>query len=224
MKIQVNTDKNVVASPDLLGSVERDVEQALARFAEEITRVEVHLSDLNSSKRGGQDKRCLIEVRSAGKKPVSADQQDATVDRAVKGALAKMKRLLQSSFGRAAHQTSRASLGKGKRAMTSGGTAEKLERITAELSDLIKEVDGESLQVARQIQSAAQALEKARSLAASRKSAGTGARPAKAAATDGRAPASPKKTLSAAKGQSVNGRSPKKKSIYRARRKSWPKR
>jgi hypothetical protein len=70
MKIQVNSYKSVAVDRSLTRSIEDEVTRALSRFAAKLTRVEVHLSDVNSSKNTGQaDKRCLIEVRPCEPSP-----------------------------------------------------------------------------------------------------------------------------------------------------------
>ena len=75
------------------------VEAGLARFRDRLTRVEVHLSDVNGPK-GGPDARCLLETRPAGTKPVAVTDDAPTPAGAVKGAVEKMQRLLESAFGR----------------------------------------------------------------------------------------------------------------------------
>ncbi len=212
MKIQINSDKQIAVNPQLLSSVEAEVKGALERFERQLTRVEIHLSDLNGNKPGIVDKRCLLEVRPAGKPPVSVDQKAATVGQAVKGAAGKMKRLLQTSFGKAAHQTSRASLGAGKRTMRSAGKLQKLGRIEATLSEISQQSSEESPQFEKHVKAATEALHKARLLIE-----------ANVQKADERAPAKVAVTKRSAR-VSVDGRSPKKKGIYRARRKSWPKR
>ena len=70
MKIQINTDKNIPGHE--AQNVETILEQVLARFSDQITRIEVHLSDENSAAKSGMvDKRCLLEVRLAGRQPTS---------------------------------------------------------------------------------------------------------------------------------------------------------
>ena len=101
MKIQVNSDKTIAVDASLIGVVEGDVRRVLARFASKLTRVEIHLSDVDSTKKGQADKRCLIEVRPAGAKPLSADAQATKVAPAVNQALGKMQRSLTTFFGRA---------------------------------------------------------------------------------------------------------------------------
>ena len=100
MQIQVNTDDNIEGHDALTAQVEADVRDGLSRFADQITRVEVHLSDENADKGGSDDKRCLLEVRPAGQQPMAVTHQAGTLREASLGALKKMQRKLQSSFGR----------------------------------------------------------------------------------------------------------------------------
>ncbi|MGI8967338.1 MAG: hypothetical protein ACR2H1_14820, partial [Limisphaerales bacterium] len=74
MKIQINTDNNIEGSDELTQQTQAVVESALERFAQQITRVEVHLSDENSHK-GGIDKRCVMEARLEGMQPVAVTDQ-----------------------------------------------------------------------------------------------------------------------------------------------------
>jgi hypothetical protein len=101
MKIQVNTDRNVEGSDALVLLVEAEVQSALERFEDRLTRVEVHLGDENGEKGGsGADKRCLLEARPAGMQPVVVTDFAGTVEDAVVGAARKMESLLSSTFGR----------------------------------------------------------------------------------------------------------------------------
>ncbi|MGZ8156675.1 MAG: HPF/RaiA family ribosome-associated protein, partial [Burkholderiales bacterium] len=61
MQIQINSDHHITGSPQLAGRVQTLVRGALERYSDRITRVEVHLNDLNGVKGGGSDKRCLME-------------------------------------------------------------------------------------------------------------------------------------------------------------------
>lgn len=101
MLIQVNTDRNIAGDDALAGHVEAVVGNALDRFSERITRVSVHLSDENSARKSGaRDKRCLLEARLAGRRPISASHRAATLELAVDGAVEKLKRSLDSTLGR----------------------------------------------------------------------------------------------------------------------------
>ena len=66
MQILVNSDKNISTDRRVIEFVEAEVARHLKRFARRLTRVEVHLSDVNSHKFGTHDKRCMIEVRPLG--------------------------------------------------------------------------------------------------------------------------------------------------------------
>lgn len=100
MQIQVNTDDHIEGHEGLVHWVEAGVNDSLERFSEHITRVEVHLSDENSDKSGGSDKRCLIEVRLAGRQPVAVSHQAVSLNEAFSGATDKLKRSLDSIVGR----------------------------------------------------------------------------------------------------------------------------
>ncbi|HYF57417.1 MAG TPA: HPF/RaiA family ribosome-associated protein [Burkholderiaceae bacterium] len=99
MQFQLNTDHNVRGSEDLAARLQADTEAALDRFTARITRVEMHLGDLNAAK-SGADKRCQIEVRIAGRTPVSVHHVAPAVREAVDGALDKMSSALDHAFGK----------------------------------------------------------------------------------------------------------------------------
>jgi len=101
MDVLINTDNHVVLKPRARTFIESEVERALGRFGRRLTRAEVYLSDDNGPVRGGpQDKRCVLEVRPVSMQPVSASDNAATVEEAATGAAQKMKRLLDTTFGR----------------------------------------------------------------------------------------------------------------------------
>jgi len=101
MQIQLNTDHNIEGHEALATQVSSVVESALKRFSDHITRVEVHLSDENSDKKGGNDDmRCVMEARLEGRKPIAVTDHAATVDQAVNGAAYKLTRLIESTLGR----------------------------------------------------------------------------------------------------------------------------
>lgn len=101
MQIQINTDRNIEGREALATQVSDVVESALSRFSDHITRVEVHLSDENSAKKGGNDDiRCVMEARLEGRQPSAVTHQAATVDQAVDGATDKLSRLIENTLGR----------------------------------------------------------------------------------------------------------------------------
>jgi hypothetical protein len=100
MQIQVNSDKSVVVDAGLILSVQERVSDVLDRFSDQITRVEVHLSDVDGERSGAHDKRCLLEARVSGRDPVAVTNQAPSPEEAASGAALKMQRLLSSMFGR----------------------------------------------------------------------------------------------------------------------------
>jgi len=100
MKIQVNTDSNVVGGDDLVGQVEAEVDSALGRFSDRVTRVEVHLGDESAGSSTVADMRCTMEARPAGQQPVAVSHHADTVDEACRGAAQKLQTVLETKFGR----------------------------------------------------------------------------------------------------------------------------
>ena len=108
MQIQVNTDHNIQGHEALSGRVSGLVESALDHLSGHITRVEVHLSDENSDKKGGKDAmRCVMEARLENHQPTAVTHHAATVDQAVDGAVEKLTRLLAHTLGRLHDQRTR---------------------------------------------------------------------------------------------------------------------
>lgn len=100
MQVLVNTDNNIKGGEGLNSMVEATVEDALSRFGAQVTTVQVHLSDSNSHKEGTDDKRCMMEARLAGLKPISVQHEGATVDQAVDGCADKLQKTIDRTLGR----------------------------------------------------------------------------------------------------------------------------
>ena len=100
MQVQIHTGAGVEGREGLVRRVEAEVAAALGRFADRLTRVEVHLGDENAGKSGAADKRCTMEARPAGQQPVAVTHEAATLEEACDGAAEKLGNLLESRFGR----------------------------------------------------------------------------------------------------------------------------
>jgi ribosomal subunit interface protein len=88
-----------VEMPDALRAyVERSITDGLKHYTERLTRVEVHLKDLNSDKKNGIDKRCLLEARPRGMDPVAVEHDASVFKDAVHQATQKLGRALQHRF------------------------------------------------------------------------------------------------------------------------------
>ena len=100
MKIQINTDHNIVGHQALIDEVSGKVESALSRFSTHITQVEVHLSDQTSHRNSPSDKRCMMEARLEGRQPIAVTHEAPTLDQAIDGASYKLAKLIESTLGR----------------------------------------------------------------------------------------------------------------------------
>ena len=100
MLIEISTDSNTDGSDTVSIHTKELVQNALVHFGDQITRIEVHLSDANAGKSDQDDKHCMIEARLEGRQPTAVTHADATLEKAAKGAADKMKRSLESTLGR----------------------------------------------------------------------------------------------------------------------------
>ena len=86
MQIQVNSDNHIQSSIRLEEWVRTTIESTLERYAEDLTRVEVHLSDENGDKPGPHDMRCQLEARPKGHQPISVTHKADNLELAIDGA------------------------------------------------------------------------------------------------------------------------------------------
>ncbi|WP_068166169.1 HPF/RaiA family ribosome-associated protein [Rhodococcus phenolicus] len=100
MQVQLNKDSNIRIDEDIVRRLEGDLESALERFGDRITRVEVHLGDENAAKSGVDDKRCSLEARVAGQQPIAVTHHAGSVKEAFDGAVGRLQKLLDSRIGR----------------------------------------------------------------------------------------------------------------------------
>jgi ribosome-associated translation inhibitor RaiA len=102
MQILVNSDHNIRGSESVTERVEGIVADSLDRFAGRITRIEVHLGDVNGHKLGERDKRCMMEARLAGLKPIAVSHQAPTLLEAIDAAAEKLERAIGHVLGKSA--------------------------------------------------------------------------------------------------------------------------
>lgn len=101
MLIQINKDRNVSGERSLDEWVESEISGGLARFSDRVTRIEVHFGDVNSDKKFGvNDKRCMLEARLAGLRPIVVSHNAATLEQAVTGAVQQLRRSLDTTLGK----------------------------------------------------------------------------------------------------------------------------
>lgn len=100
MQIQVNTDNRIQSSARLEEWVRSTLESTLDRYAEDLTRIEVHLSDENGDKPGPHDNRCQMEARPKGHQPISVTSKADSLELAIEGAATKMEHALEHLYGK----------------------------------------------------------------------------------------------------------------------------
>ena len=110
MQVQVNTSNGLENKEALERWADAEIRQCLHRFGDDLTRVEIHLSDENHDASRGGDKRCLMEARLAHHAPLVVTQHAADMDAAFRGASDKLKRLLDSKLGREGDHRDRATI------------------------------------------------------------------------------------------------------------------
>lgn len=98
MQIQINY-AGTTSSDALNAHIESAVQDAIGRFADRITRVEVHIRDLNGPQKSGpRDKRCLMEARPAHASPLAVEEEGDDFHAAVTGAAEKLERAVRKHF------------------------------------------------------------------------------------------------------------------------------
>ena len=93
MQVQVNTGNGIENKETLERWADGFLNESLARFKQEITRVEVQLTDENSGRKGAADKRCMLEARLNGHEPLAVNHHGETQDEAFRGATQRLIRL-----------------------------------------------------------------------------------------------------------------------------------
>jgi len=100
MQVKVNTSNGIENKETLERWADEYLNGELARFRQEITRVEVQLSDENKVRNGASDRRCTMEARLNGHEPLAVNHHAETQDLAFRGATQKLARLLEHTLGK----------------------------------------------------------------------------------------------------------------------------
>lgn len=100
MQVQVNTSNGIENKEPLERWATEHLNGVLARFSQEITRVEVQLSDENGLGKGPADKRCVMEARLSGHEPLAVKHFGETQDEAFRGAAQRLLHLLEHTLGK----------------------------------------------------------------------------------------------------------------------------
>jgi ribosomal subunit interface protein len=92
------------ASDALEAFTREQLDSAIGRFGDRITRIEVHLSDSNGQhKSGPHDKHCTLEARPKGMDPLAVEASNEDFQPAIRDAVGKLRRALTTRFEKAGH-------------------------------------------------------------------------------------------------------------------------
>jgi sigma 54 modulation/S30EA-like ribosomal protein len=105
VQIFVNSDARIRVDDRVISFVQDEADRALGRHKDRLTRVDFHLSDVNSHKFGLLDKRCVLEAHPAGRQPLVVTVDAPNVRSAVHGAVAKLQTALERFFGRTSRRS-----------------------------------------------------------------------------------------------------------------------
>jgi hypothetical protein len=100
VQFQLNSDANIQGDERLAEVAEKAIVSALGHLTSRLSRIEVHLADVNAAKGGNNDIRCTIEARPEGMQPQTVTHSDANVEAALRGGAKKIRALLDSEFGK----------------------------------------------------------------------------------------------------------------------------
>jgi hypothetical protein len=100
MQVQVNCGDGLSAKETLEAWATGFLNESTARFADELTRVEVQLTDEAKGKHSGQDMHCMLEGRLTGHTPIAVHHNAENMDEAIRGATRKLINALEHKFGK----------------------------------------------------------------------------------------------------------------------------
>ena len=101
MQILLHSDSNTDGGHLMAEHLQKVVHDAMARFAERVTRVEAHLSDINSqAKTSDGDIHCTLEARLVGLDAIAVKDQASNAHQAIEGAVRKLKRAVGTALAK----------------------------------------------------------------------------------------------------------------------------
>lgn len=102
MQVHLNTDNHFEGTGRKEGYWSEVAHEKLKRFEERISTLEIHLADENNgAKKGAVDKVCSIEARVSGYSQLSASCKADSIEKAIAGALDKLKHVLEHTLDKA---------------------------------------------------------------------------------------------------------------------------
>lgn len=100
MQINVNTDRTIENHQGLDEHVETVVRASIGRFDNQVSRVDVHLSNENKEKHADGGNGCMMEARVTGYQPLVVHAHSVNLRQSIDDAAGKLARALDSALGR----------------------------------------------------------------------------------------------------------------------------
>ena len=101
MQILLHSDPNTDGGHLMAEHLQKVVQDAMARFAGRVTRVEAHLSDINSqAKSSDDDIHCTLEARLVGLDAIAVKYHASNAHQAIEGAVRKLKRAVGTALAK----------------------------------------------------------------------------------------------------------------------------
>lgn len=110
MQVQVHTDDHIQGGESLAQWITEESRSRLSRFQDQVTRLEVFLTDVDAGKSGANDKRCRIEARVTGRQPITVTNEADKMANAFIGAADKLARAIDADLGRVKDRNGRATI------------------------------------------------------------------------------------------------------------------
>jgi len=99
MKVEISYH-DITRTEAIEARIRDEIETDIGRFADRVTRIEVHVGDMNSHKKGPDDKRCMMEARPAGSKPVVAEAVGEDLYAVISETGQKLEKVLEKHFAK----------------------------------------------------------------------------------------------------------------------------
>lgn len=97
MKIEIGY-RDVERTEAIEKWIHDQIDSALGRFEDRLTRIEVHVGDHNGPKKGPNDKRCMMEARPAGSQPIAVVAEGDDLYSVISDAAGKLSRVVTRHF------------------------------------------------------------------------------------------------------------------------------
>ena len=97
MQIQLQTDRHIEHNVGLQHHVDDVIRKTLLPYRDHVTRVDVHISDVNAKKTTEHDKRCVVEFHISGLQPMAVTAEADTVHRALDSVAKKLRHAVSSA-------------------------------------------------------------------------------------------------------------------------------